>query len=68
MSAVVTGWGNLQSGGSSPDRLQAVSVSILSNHECNVYYSDEWCMNDYCSITDSMLCAGEAGKDSCQGD
>ena len=61
LSAVVTGWGRLQYYGSSPDQLQEVTVSVLSNHECSEKYSTE-------EITDSMLCAGEVGKDSCQGE
>ncbi|KAF2888225.1 hypothetical protein ILUMI_17948, partial [Ignelater luminosus] len=59
---VVSGWGTLTEGGSSPTQLQAVTVYIVDRNECNVSYSG--------MITDSMICAGvpEGGKDSCQGD
>ncbi|XP_028268180.1 serine protease 27-like [Parambassis ranga] len=59
----VTGWGNIQSGVSlpSPQRLQEVSIPIVSNAACSRSYS---------GITSNMICAGftEGGKDSCQGD
>ena len=58
--AVVTGWGNLASGGSSPDILQEVTVQVLENSNCGNYPQS--------MITDNMLCAGVEGKDSCQGD
>jgi len=59
-NAVVTGWGNLASGGSSPDILQEVTVQVLENSNCGNYPQS--------MITDNMLCAGVEGKDSCQGD
>ncbi|KAF2888949.1 hypothetical protein ILUMI_17224, partial [Ignelater luminosus] len=60
--AVVSGWGYLTEGSSSPTQLQAVTVPIVDRNECNVSYSG--------MITDRMICAGvpEGGKDSCQGD
>uniref|UniRef100_A0A0A1WN63 Trypsin zeta n=1 Tax=Zeugodacus cucurbitae TaxID=28588 RepID=A0A0A1WN63_ZEUCU len=63
-TAVITGWGALKQGSSSPDLLQEVKVPIVSN---------ELCQEDYGAgrITDSMLCAGlrgVGGKDTCQGD
>ena len=58
--AVVTGWGNLASGGSSPDILQEVTVQVLENSNCGNYPQS--------MITGNMLCAGVEGKDSCQGD
>jgi hypothetical protein len=57
----VTGWGTLSSGGSSPDRLQQVSVPIVSRTSCQASYPAE-------NITAQMMCAGAAGRDSCQGD
>ncbi|KAF2896313.1 hypothetical protein ILUMI_09876 [Ignelater luminosus] len=58
--ATASGWGALSEGGSSPERLQAVDIAIVSRKECNSVYN----------ITDRMICAGvlEGGKDSCQGD
>ncbi|XP_047472986.1 trypsin-1-like [Penaeus chinensis] len=60
---IVSGWGALSEGGSSPSVLQKVSVPIVSDAECR----DAYGQND---IDDSMICAGvpEGGKDSCQGD
>ncbi|XP_040918369.1 cationic trypsin-like [Toxotes jaculatrix] len=59
----VTGWGNVQSDVSLPfpQRLQEVTVPIVSNSQCNSVYG---------IITSNMICAGlsEGGKDSCQGD
>merc|ERR1711976_183948 len=57
----VSGWGTLESGGSSPSALQWVAVPTVTNQQCSQAYS---------GITDSMICAGfpEGGKDSCQGD
>jgi hypothetical protein len=57
----VTGWGTLSSGGSMPDRLQQVDVSIVSRTSCQSAYAGE-------TITSGMFCAGSPGRDSCQGD
>ncbi|XP_076047466.1 trypsin-1-like [Oratosquilla oratoria] len=61
VEAIVSGWGALSSGGSSPDSLHEVAVTTLTNDECSESYS---------SLTDNMICAGDpnGGKDSCQGD
>lgn len=64
---VISGWGTLSSGGSSPTILQEAEVTVLSNQECrNTGYSSR-------QITDDMLCAqgrNSAGQvtDACQGD
>ncbi|XP_027223425.2 trypsin-1 [Penaeus vannamei] len=60
---IVSGWGALTEGGSSPSALQKVSVPIVSDDECRDAYGQS-------DIEDSMICAGvpEGGKDSCQGD
>ncbi|XP_034062047.1 serine protease 27-like [Gymnodraco acuticeps] len=59
----VTGWGTIRSDVSLPfpQRLQEVSVPIVSNTQCSASYD---------TITSNMMCAGldEGGKDSCQGD
>merc|ERR1711973_44488 len=60
-SCIVSGWGTTSSGGSSPDVLRYVSVPLVSDEDCRAAYGDN-------NILDSMLCAGEGGKDSCQGD
>jgi len=56
----VTGWGTLSAGGSTPDVLMKVNVPVVSDGTCKLEYPF--------SIAESMLCAGEQGKDSCQGD
>ncbi|HLL04230.1 MAG TPA: trypsin-like serine protease [Myxococcaceae bacterium] len=57
----VTGWGTTSSGGSSPDTLMTVDVSILSNTSAQSSYPQE-------TITADQLAAAAPGKDSCQGD
>ena len=57
----VTGWGTLSLYGSLPDKLQKVDVPLVSDQECRQAYGET-------DILDSMMCAGEKGKDSCQGD
>jgi trypsin len=61
---IVSGWGALSSGGSSPDILQKVDVPIVTNERCSAAYQG---INP---VADSMLCAGveTGGRDSCQGD
>ncbi|XP_076041679.1 trypsin-1-like [Oratosquilla oratoria] len=60
---VVTGWGALTEGGSSPSTLMKVTVPIVTDEECRKSYGTN-------EIEDSMICAGytEGGKDACQGD
>ncbi|KAJ0058560.1 hypothetical protein NL108_017071 [Boleophthalmus pectinirostris] len=59
----VTGWGTVNSGQELPfpQRLQEVSVPVVSQSTCDANYNGQ-------DITSNMLCAGRAGKDSCQGD
>ncbi len=61
VSATITGWGTLSSGGSSPDQLRTVTMPIISNGQAQAAYAQE-------TITSDQLAAGAAGKDSCQGD
>jgi len=57
----VSGWGTLHSGDSStPNVLMKVDVPVVEDGRCKIEYPF--------SIAESMLCAGEHGKDSCQGD
>jgi secreted trypsin-like serine protease len=59
-SCNVSGWGTLHSGGQTPDQLMVVSVPIVAEGRCQLEYPFQ--------IAESMICAGEYGKDSCQGD
>jgi len=59
--SVVAGWGALTEGGSSPVVLYKVDVPHVSDASCRGSYGQN-------AIADSMICAGEGGKDSCQGD
>jgi len=63
IESVVSGWGALREGGSSPDQLQAVLVPIVNIAECKEAYGES-------SITERMICAGfpKGGSDACQGD
>jgi len=58
--ATVTGWGTLSSGGSQPDVLMEVDVTVTTNDFCKGVYGSD--------INDLHICAMDAGKDSCQGD
>ncbi|XP_056466675.1 serine protease 27-like isoform X2 [Gadus chalcogrammus] len=59
----VTGWGTIGSDEPlpAPQRLQEVTVPVVSNRDCRTTYS---------ILTGNMICAGltDGGKDSCQGD
>lgn len=58
----LTGWGDLEfRGGLYPDILQAVEKPAMSNAECKIIYDEE-------EILDTHLCAGEYGRDACQGE
>ena len=58
---VTFGFGTLTSGGASPNLLQEVTVDYIPNDVCIATYG-------YTSkeVFDTTICAGRAGKDSCQ--
>ncbi|ERL89374.1 hypothetical protein D910_06745 [Dendroctonus ponderosae] len=61
---LVSGWGTLTEGGSSPSQLHAVEVPLISIESCNEYYQNGL------GVTETMMCAGSpyGGRDACQGD
>lgn len=60
-SATATGWGLTSDGGEGSTRLRKVSVPIVSDTACRGAYGSEM-------ISSVMVCAGQAGRDSCEGD
>lgn len=62
MDGVVSGWGNLRSGGRSPNVLHKVTLPVMKDWYCTLKW--KWAFR-----RDTMLCARPLlGKDSCQGD
>ena len=61
VTALVTGWGRLESRGSRPDVLQEVEVETMTNRACARSHGDH-------KITNNMICAGSQGRDACWGD
>jgi len=60
----VVGWGLLREGGSRPVTLMELTMEIWDNDKCKSTYGS----TAPAGITDTMLCAGKKGKDSCSGD
>jgi len=60
---IVSGWGTLYFGGSSPDKLMQVTVPIVEHGKCAR-------QNSFSASWKRVVCAGldRGGKDSCQGD
>lgn len=64
-NGVVLGWG--WTNARYPEKLLQVEVSVIPNDVCNEGYEAAGGYGEN-PITESMLCAGEPGKDSCEGD
>lgn len=64
----VLGWGYTESGNddSEADILQAVNVKLINRAECKKTYGRDSARRE--RITETMVCAGEAGLDACQKD
>ncbi|OXA64314.1 Trypsin-1 [Folsomia candida] len=60
--ATVAGWGVLTEDGAYPDVLMKVDVPFVDDATCNANYAE------FGGTSESMICYGEAGKDSCQAD
>jgi hypothetical protein len=59
--AIVMGWGKTGESLQMSDNLLQVQVPVVSNEICSQAFIPGY-------ITDNMICAGAAGKDSCSGD
>lgn len=59
--ATVAGWGSLRENGPQPSILQKVQIPIWTNSECARKYGRA----APAGIIESMICAGQASKDSC---
>ncbi|XP_062716762.1 uncharacterized protein LOC109402840 [Aedes albopictus] len=59
--SVVSGWGLTTPGGSLPTNLRAVNIPVVSMATCR----SQW---GTARITNTMVCAGEPGRDACNGD
>ncbi|XP_049794563.1 transmembrane protease serine 9-like [Schistocerca nitens] len=62
LAVTVTGWGLTVTGGQAPSNLQKVDISILDRSTCRDLFAS---MN---TVTERMVCAGEAGHTVCSGD
>ncbi|XP_049762263.1 trypsin alpha-4-like [Schistocerca cancellata] len=62
LAVTVTGWGRIASGGSAPTVLQKVDISVIDRTTCqDIFFGVNM-------VTKRMVCAGEAGKSTCDGD
>nr|XP_020862503.1 tryptase-like [Phascolarctos cinereus] len=71
MECWVTGWGDIESGVPLPPpyTLRNVQVSMMDALTCDQqYHQNSIIPESERIILDNMICAGEPGKDSCQGD
>lgn len=60
-SGTVIGWGSLREAGPQPPVLQEVNILIWDNPQCRAKYGHA----APGGIVEHMMCAGQAGKDSC---
>lgn len=56
----VSGWGKTLNESQSTEQLRAAHVRLLPEEQCNQYYEGQ--------LDETMVCAGEDGRDSCQND
>ncbi|XP_054715091.1 venom peptide isomerase heavy chain-like [Uloborus diversus] len=66
-NAIVIGWGHTMTDGANSDVLLEVTVPLVPRDLCNSAY-DEDPYDGFDAVTETMICAGSRGKDSCQND
>ncbi|KAJ6219678.1 hypothetical protein RDWZM_005490 [Blomia tropicalis] len=59
---ISSGWGKLKMQGKFPTILQKVTINVIDPIECKKAYET------VANITDGMICSGEDGKGTCEGD
>ncbi|XP_049768048.1 trypsin alpha-4-like [Schistocerca cancellata] len=62
LAVTVTGWGDTRAGGPAAANLQKVDISIVDRNACRRIFAKTN------TVTDRMVCAGEAGQSVCNGD
>jgi secreted trypsin-like serine protease len=65
--ATIVGWGRTREGGATSSVLREVELPLITNTSCESQYTSN-APDEHIQITANMMCAFEAGKDSCQGD
>ncbi|XP_049942724.1 trypsin delta-like [Schistocerca serialis cubense] len=62
LTVTVTGWGTTYTDGPAASTLQKVDIGIVDRNTCRSIFAN---VN---TVTDRMVCAGEAGRSVCNGD
>ncbi|XP_071043650.1 U21-ctenitoxin-Pn1a isoform X1 [Parasteatoda tepidariorum] len=65
--ATVIGWGHTRENGKNSDTLKKVLVPLIDRDLCKSAYDDDP-YDNIDEVTETMICAGITGKDSCQND
>ncbi|GAU97207.1 hypothetical protein RvY_08546 [Ramazzottius varieornatus] len=64
----VTGWGKNSPAGHFSNVLKEVDVPVIPGPQCQAMLRNAPVVGPVFNLHDSMLCAGQAGKDACAGD
>jgi secreted trypsin-like serine protease len=62
--AIISGWGRTTGGGSSPNQLQYVEMTVLTNTDC----ASRWSGVSGATVNAGHICIFETGKSACSGD
>ncbi|XP_071114885.1 chymotrypsin-like serine proteinase [Haliotis cracherodii] len=63
-TCTISGWGRLSGGGSTPNNLQKVDMTVLTNNDC----SSRWSGISGATINTGHICIFESGRSACSGD